>query len=281
MNNKNPFFPPAQLPSLSGYVHAPQSPVFGQLPGVAPQPFTPPAAVQRVLERSVEECTAQRNRTAVGEQVTHAGLILDESSSMSYHRAAALQGFNAQVKVVQDGAKQAGRTFVSLNVFATTPRQVLAVVPVDRLEPLAEHQYVPRGNTALYDALGDTIAMLLSQPEADNPNTAFLVAAFTDGGENCSTRYTGKLLKDLITRLEATGRWTFTLMGPQGGAQEMAGMLNIAVGNVAAFDPSKSESVVGAFQAMASASESYMSLRAGGAMASNALYANADTFQKP
>jgi len=280
LNNKNPFFPPAQLPNLTGYVQAPQSPVFGQQLGVAPQPFVPPEAVQRVLARSVEECAAQRNRTAVGDQVTHAGLILDESYSMLTHREAALTGFNAQVKVVQDGAKHAGRTLVSLNVFASTPRQVLAVVPADRLTPLSYDQYTPNGNTALYDAIGDTVAMLLSQPEADNPNTAFLVAAFTDGGENWSRRYTGTLLKDLITRLEATGRWTFTLMGPQGGALEMAGVLNIARGNVATFDPSKSDSVVGAFQAMASASESYMSLRAVGAMASNALYANADTFQK-
>ncbi|KWU23342.1 vWA domain-containing protein [Burkholderia cenocepacia] len=235
----------------------------------------PPDAVQVILARSVEDCAAERKRKATGEQVTHAGLILDASSSMYAHRVTALRGFNAQVDVVKEGAKQAGRTFVSLNVFASAPSQVLSAVDADKLEPLAEHLYQPNGNTALYDAIGDTVALLLSQPGANDPNTAFLVAAFTDGGENWSSRYTGTLLKDLITRLEATGRWTFTLMGPKGGAEEMAGVLNIAKGNVAAFDPSKSESVVGAFQAMAGASESYMTMRSMGLCASNALYSSA------
>jgi hypothetical protein len=266
MHNQNSFFPPAQLPSLFGYSR-PQ----------VQSAFVPPDAVQVVLSRSVAECAAERNRTAVSEQVTHAGLILDASTSMAPHRVTALKGFNAQVDVVKEGAKQAGNTFVSLNVFASAPSQVLSAVSADKLQPLAENMYNPNGNTALYDAIGDTVALLLSQPGADNPNTAFLVAAFTDGGENCSTRYTGSMLKDLITRLEATGRWTFTLMGPKGGAEEMAGVLNISRGNVAAFDPSKSESVVGAFQAMAGASESYMSMRSTGVCASNALYAGVDS----
>lgn len=264
--SNTPFFPPVQLP---------RGPIGTGLDNPLVTAFVPPVEVQRVLERSEELCRSERNRTSTAERITHAGLVLDKSWSMRQHRNTVLAGFNAQVDVVQEGARAAGRTHVSLNVFADTSEQLMSAVPVSMLKKMGEGDYNPDGNTALYDAIGDTIALLLRQPGADDPNTAFLVAAFTDGDENASRRYTGQLLRDLIVRLEATGRWTFTLMGPRGGAEKMAGSLNIARGNVASFDPQRAESVVGAFSAMASASESYMSMRSMGLTASNALYAHA------
>jgi hypothetical protein len=233
-----------------------------------------PSVIQSVLAQPLEEFASMRNARAFGKPLTHAGLILDESGSMLSHQHAALEGYNAQVGVIKQGAQGAGKTLVSLNVFSSVPRQVLSTVDVEHLLPLGAHEYRPSGGTALYDALGDMIALFLSQPGAYDPNTAFLVSAFTDGGENSSTRYNAKVLKDVITRLEATGRWTFTLMGPQGSTQEMASVLNLNAGNIAAFDPSRQESVAEAFSTMTMASSGYMNLRASGAMASNAFYSS-------
>jgi hypothetical protein len=54
----------------------------------------------------------------------------------------------------------------------------------------------------------------------------------------------------------------------------MASVLNLNAGNIAAFDPSRQESVAEAFSTMTMASSGYMNLRASGAMASNAFYSS-------
>ena len=236
-------------------------------------PVLPPV-IQAVLAKSVEEFARERNARVYGNPLTHAALILDESLSMSRHKGVALEGYNTQVDVIKEGARGAGKTLVSLNVFNSVPRQVLSAVDVEILRKLQPHEYSPNGGTALFDAFGDTIALLLAQPGAQDPNTAFLVSGFTDGEENSSTRYSGKVLKDLITRLEATGRWTFTLMGPHGGAQELASVLNLNVGNVAAFDPARQESVHEAFSTMKLASNGYMNMRSSGERASACFYSS-------
>jgi hypothetical protein len=265
----NPFYDPSTFGYATTGIH----------PFHKPFPVNPlPAVIQAVLAKPVEDFVRERGVRGYGNPLTHAGLILDESGSMGIHQRAALEGFNGQVNVIKNGAKGAGKTLVSLNIFASVPRQVLSAVDVEILRPLGEQEYRPNGGTALLDALGATIALLLSQPGANDPNTAFLVSAFTDGEENASRQYTGQVLKDVITRLEATGRWTFTLMGPQGGAQELASLLNLNMGNVAAFDPTRQESVAQAFSTMQMASNGYMNMRSSGETASACFYSSvADT----
>lgn len=223
-----------------------------------------PEIVKAILAKPLAEFSKQRERPVSGEAVTHAALLLDASSSMLPHRERALVGHNEQVRAVQEGAIGAGKTLVSLNIFSTISSPRFIAAPVERLKPLDYTDYLPSGSTALFDALGDTIAALLQQPEADAPNTAFLVSAFTDGEENASSTYSGQVLKELITRLEATGRWTFALMGPRGGAEELASVLNLNARNVASFDPLNQASVTNAFAGMACANTAYMSTRAVG-----------------
>jgi len=236
----------------------------------------PPAArqisesVRQLLAKPVDEFRLQ---APVTEPQTFASLVLDESGSMNTHRRSALEGFNAQVDVIREGAKDAGKTLVSLTQFSNVARPTLVARPVQELRPLDESQYKPAGGTALYDAIGQTIEQLLEQPGINAATTAVLVAVFTDGEENSSTRYDADTLKQLIARLEATGRWTFTLMGPK-GSLELASILNISKGNVAVFDPSNQESTRAAFSTMAGAATSYMAMRSKGVTASASLYAD-------
>jgi uncharacterized protein YegL len=268
---------PYYTPGLVGCSHTILDPWFTPQPTVHSRIVVtpPPAHVQAVLDKPLEEFVRQRDERAYGNPVTHAGLLLDESWSMNKHKAAALEGFNAQVHVIKQGAQGAGKTLVSLSLFNGVARNVLSAVDVSVLRPLSSNEYRPGGGTALYDALGDMIAMFLAQPGVNDPNTAFLVSGFTDGEENSSTRYSADVLKRLVTRLEATGRWTFTLMAPQGEAEELAQSLNLHAGNVAVFDPSRRESVQEAFSAMTVASNAYMNMRSNGAMACSNFYSSA------
>lgn len=204
--------------------------------------------------------------------ITHTALVLDESGSMRPHAQAAIEGFNSQVEVIRDGAEQAGTTYVTLTQFAYQARPMLVARPVQELRPLTNETYNPNGGTALFDAIGLTIELLLEQPDIAGGNTAILVSAFTDGEENMSTRYDAQTLKHLIGRLEATGRWTFTLMGPAGSV-ELADVLSISRGNVATFDPASAASTRTAFATMSGAAQSYMSMRGMGIAASASLYA--------
>ena len=227
--------------------------------------------VQQLLAQPLESFTQPSSEA---EPITYAAMLLDESGSMTIHRASALDGFNSQVEVIREGAKGAGKTRVSLTKFSSVPRPVIVASPVEALLPLEPAQYKPSGGTALFDAIGLTIEQLLEQPAIHSPTTAVLVAIFTDGEENSSVRYDGATLKQLILRLEATGRWTFTLMGPQGNSVELASILNISKGNVSTFNPGDQSSTKEAFGTMAGATASYMAMRGMGITASASLYSD-------
>src|SRR5258708_24059358 len=64
-------------------------------------------------------------------------------------------------------------------------------VPIKDVPPLDKHSYVPRGTTALLDAIGRTINTIGERldrtPEPDRPGKV-IVAILTDGLENASQR---------------------------------------------------------------------------------------------
>lgn len=228
--------------------------------------------VKALLARPLSEFTPIPVSPGVA-PTTHAALVLDKSVSMSPHRDAVLTGFGAQVRVIQAGAKAAGRTLVTLNQFSTLSEIQMLAQPAEQLRALEASEYVPDGgSTALFDAIGFTIERLLDQPDIDGSNTAVLLSGFTDGAENDSKVYSAPVLRALIDRLSATGRWTVALMGPSGTVLELADLLNLSRGNVSQFDPSDKASTVQAFNCMAAASASYMSTRGLGATQSNDLY---------
>lgn len=268
MQNNTPFGPAAPLPYFVGNSLFPPKVLGVHMPGE-----NLPAHIKAILAKEPADFKPSLTASTTGLSITHAALILDSSGSMTPHRETVVAGYNSQITVIAEGAELVGTTLVTVNVFNSLPNRILSAAPVEKLTPMAIADYVTAGGTALYDALGETIAFLLEQPGAEEPNTAFLVAAFTDGDELSSRTYNSSILKELICRLEATGRWTFTLMGPTGGATEMASMLNIPTGNVATFNPHAAASVNSAFDSMLCASRSYMTARSEGATASACLYA--------
>lgn len=144
----------------------------------------------------------------------------------------------------------------------------------DRLVKLTSDTYKPNGGTPLYDAIGETIDELLKSKGAKSKDTAFLVAIFTDGYENMSSKYTSSQISDKIKELEKTGRWTFTLIGPKGEIETMGDLLSIRKGNRSEFDPTLTVSKMDAFSNLSGATESYMIMRSKNIMESACLYSN-------
>jgi len=204
--------------------------------------------------------------------LTQVGFILDKSGSMETGKSITVEGFNTQLARVLEGAASVGETLMTFTQFSDTVSVAYSGVPVEKIEPLTMLTYRPNGYTALYDGIGDTLASLLSQPRTSSPSCATLITIFTDGEENASVRYSAAVVRDLIQRLEATGRWTFALVGPKTGVKSLAALLAVADSNITGFEPASLESRSLVMGAMAKASSSYMASRAQGASQVRGLY---------
>lgn len=234
-----------------------------------------PPGIKAVLDLPLEyfQNLANQKAPADAKPLTNVAFVLDNSSSMAHGKSTTIEGFNAQVGVLREGAKAAGETTFTEVQFSDVVKVRRVASSLDHLVNLTEASYVPEGMTALYDALGDTIAALLQTPRMDSPATATLVTLFTDGGENSSSRYDATILSELVRRLEATGRWTFALVGPRRQVSTLAEMLSVKQTNVASYDPVSLEERAQVFGRMASASANYMSMRSMGVTQACSLYA--------
>ena len=69
--------------------------------------------------------------------------------------------------------------------------------------PLADEAYVPRGTTALYDAIGRTVNTLglAALPEAERPSKV-IIAILTDGLENASKEFSREQIFDIVRHQE-------------------------------------------------------------------------------
>lgn len=237
--------------------------------------FELPAVIKEVLSRplSYYQETSGASPVANAAPLTNVAFVLDGSSSMQVGKQATVDGFNSQANAVREGAKSAGETRFT-EVFFSSDVQVRRVgASLEQLAPLTLESYETEGGTALYDAIGAAISSLLQTQGIDSRNTATLVTIFTDGEENSSRIYSSHILRELITRLEATGRWTFALVGPSSSVGSLAQMLAVKPGNVAGFQPESVASRQAVFDKMVGASTTYMSARSVGETSVHSLYA--------
>jgi Mg-chelatase subunit ChlD len=110
-------------------------------------------------------------------------------------------------------------TVVTLAQFDGEYELVAELTPIDQLH---RYRLVPRGNTALLDAIGRTITTtkhwLEEQPEALRPERVMVVVV-TDGMENASREWTHLQVMDSVRARMEEG-WNFTFLGANQDAIE-------------------------------------------------------------
>ena len=126
--------------------------------------------------------------------------LLDRSGSMDVCRDDTIGGFNVFV----DAQKPQGGT-MTLVLFDHEVQVVYENTPIDDVKALDRDTFVPRGGTALYDALGHVLKMNLPRET--------IVIVLTDGEENSSHAYTSAHLKDLIENKQTNDGWSFVYLG--------------------------------------------------------------------
>jgi Mg-chelatase subunit ChlD len=166
--------------------------------------------------------------------LTDITLVVDRSGSMQAIRDDAQGGVNA---FIADQAREPGEALLTLVEFDTQYDFVHRGVPIDQVPP---YELVPRGGTALLDAIGravnETGARLAAMPEAARPGLVIFVV-MTDGEENSSREFSRDRIRQMIEHQQSQYNWQFTFLGANQDAFAQAGSMGMAAAGAANFSP--------------------------------------------
>jgi hypothetical protein len=158
---------------------------------------------------------------------THLVCILDRSGSMGSVAGDAIGGFNT---FLEDQKKQPGTMTVSLVLFDNEYLMPVKNEEISKVEPLTSKTFVPRGMTALLDAIGKTIndtnAELAKLPKKELPENV-IVCILTDGQENASKEFKREQIKQMIENQKKDHGWEFVFLAANQDAFSEAGSIGI------------------------------------------------------
>ena len=163
--------------------------------------------------------------------VTEIAFILDRSGSMQPVTEAAITGFNEFLRDQQE-AEIAGEGIARLTLVQFDDQYEVPIdnLPVSEVVGLDTRNYVPRGCTALLDAIGQTIESfhqrIKALPKAKRP-TQVIFAIFTDGMENSSVKYSWLDIAGKIRRRREKDGWQFLFLAANQDAIATAALINI------------------------------------------------------
>ena len=168
--------------------------------------------------------------------LTDITLVIDRSGSMEEIHSDAEGGVNA---FIREQSQQQGEALLTLVQFDDEHEFVHRGIPVKQVPA---YTLVPRGGTALLDAVGRAINQtgerLARMPEADRPGLVILVIV-TDGEENASREFSKVRIKKMIQRQQQKYNWHFTFLGADQDAFAEAGGIGIPANGAANFAKNK------------------------------------------
>ncbi len=188
-----------------------------------------------------------KNKSNGAKETTLLVLVVDRSGSMQSIKEDMEGGIAA---LLAEQGKEQGRCLVTLAQFDTEYDLVADGVPVAELEP---YRLVPRGGTALLDAIGRTIAHVKDQVEQLGSKAGpdhVIVAVVTDGLENSSKEWSHLQVMDSVKARVAEG-WDFTFLGANQDAIEEGGRIGVDAASSLTYDASE-QGTRQAFVAMSS-----------------------------
>jgi len=156
---------------------------------------------------------------------------------MSSIQQAAIEGFNTFLK---EQKEEEGEAYISIHLFDNEFSTLQERTEIENAEELTEATFVPRGMTALHDAVCKTINEVngahAALTEEERPEKVLFII-LTDGYENSSREYTLENLQTLIKRQTDRG-WAFVYLAANQDAVETARSMNISTSNAVNFSAS-------------------------------------------
>lgn len=164
-------------------------------------------------------------------------------------------GFNEWLETTAKAQKQGDDVRISVTIFDTSVDRSVDSVPLRSCPKLGTpgNPFVPRGGTALFDAVGKT----LSNVQKIKKGTRALAVIITDGEENSSYKWNHNSIGKLIGDLEGTGRWSFVYLGAGIDAWALARTVyaSAGVGQTTSYRPNQTRS---AFTANSQVTSDYL-----------------------
>ena len=161
-------------------------------------------------------------------------VVLDRSGSMQECREATIRGFNEFLESQKVGPGTARLYLAQFD----DEYQFLYDRPIAEAVALNGENYIPRGWTALLDAIGRTInemgAILSAIPPAERPSK-ILFAIVTDGLENRSTEFSREKIREMVTHQQDKYGWEFIFLGANQDAVIEGEKLGVPLTHAATF----------------------------------------------
>lgn len=183
-------------------------------------------------------------------------VIVDRSGSMqanNYH----IEMTNGINKFIKEQAKEKGKCKLTLTQFDNQFDIVHDGIPIKKAP---KYELVPRASTALFDAVGRTIATAKERIKKD---WLVVVLIVTDGMENASQEYSADMVRKLVEKQTKKG-WIFTYLGANQDAFAEGAKMGMRVNSTANFTQNNTTKVY------ATASSKVSDLRSG--VAHNLVY---------
>ena len=210
-------------------------------------------------KKVVTTTTVTTTTTSTTPKTVYDFFVLDRSGSMSSILDSTINGFNEYIGTAKRDAKDNGlKSFASAILFDDQFEYPYTNVPIDKVLPLTRQTFVPRGWTALNDAVAKAITSLkgtLAGREAD-PNIDVTITVFTDGDENKSIEFPNnyarenQALKAMVKQVQDDWGWTVSYVGA--GTREHAAYVSQHLGIKAANFMSYTADAVGTSNAFTS-----------------------------
>lgn len=181
-------------------------------------------------------------------------MIIDRSGSMAGKESDVQGGFKT---FIEEQKKLPGAAALTLVQFDDVYEIVFSERPLS--QPIPDYSLVPRGMTALLDAIGKTIASVgerLSHTAEDARPDKVLFIIMTDGLENASKEYRYPRIKEMIEHQQSVYQWEFVFMGADIDAISVANNMGISTLNTV---QAKRLKTGGMFEAASMVSKNYRS----------------------
>jgi uncharacterized protein YegL len=189
----------------------------------------------------------------------HITAIIDRSGSMGGLEKEVIGGFNNFIK---DQREIPGECTITLIQFDNEYEVNYEFSDINEVHDLNSDTYVPRGMTAMYDAIGKAITStgkkLSEMDENDRPEKVIIFIQ-TDGMENASQEYGAQTIKDMIKEQEDKYSWEFVFLGANIDAKSVGTTIGISANNSMTY----AATVKGTSCALKSVSENIVDYRLG------------------
>lgn len=186
-----------------------------------------------LLER-VRQASDSSDTTNEEPKLTEILCVLDRSGSMRSMADEAIGGFN---HFLDEQKKLPGKTQLTLVLFDHEYLVQHKALPLEEVPSLDHKTFVPRGMTALHDAIGraidDTLVRHARLDKAERPDQV-VMCILTDGIENASKDYIGTRIFDMITARRAAG-WEFVFLAADHDVVTTASRMGIPVSDAMVF----------------------------------------------